>query len=187
MSLPCLRTPFLNCADNNPGLQIKLKDGTWIDVAPRQGALIINLGDMLERWTNGVYRSTPHRVLNTTGRERYSAPFFFEPNFTCVVECLDGCVPAGAPPPPPPPVLLLLLLGILITTPHLISPSAPLHTNHNHKPCHKYLATNLTTNTSPLATNTSPQTGEAPKYPPTTSGQHLLDKYNQTHCDFKQT
>jgi isopenicillin N synthase-like dioxygenase len=40
--------------DENPGLQIKLKDGSWMDVPPKKDALIINLGDMLERWTNGV-------------------------------------------------------------------------------------------------------------------------------------
>jgi isopenicillin N synthase-like dioxygenase len=77
--------------DDNPGLQIQLKSGEWVDVPPRPDALIVNLGDMLQRWTNGIYRSTPHRVLNVTGRERYSIPFFLEPNFHARIECFPAC------------------------------------------------------------------------------------------------
>mmetsp|Transcript_8405 Transcript_8405/g.19617 ORF Transcript_8405/g.19617 Transcript_8405/m.19617 type:complete len:317 (+) Transcript_8405:30-980(+) len=83
--------------DANPGLQIKTKEGAWLDVPPRTDALVINLGDMLERWTNGVYRSTPHRVLNTHGKERFSAPFFFEPNFHARVCPLPSCVSPERP------------------------------------------------------------------------------------------
>ena len=75
---------------------------------------------MLERWTNGKFRSTIHRVISR-GDERYSIPFFYEPNFDTVVECVD--------------VFL--------------------------------------------------RPGEKAKYPPTTSGQHLLDKYKETHSDFQ--
>ena len=69
--------------------------GEWLSVPPIAGAYICNIGDLLERWTNGCYRSTLHRVVNTTGQERYSIPFFLEPNFDCVVEPLPQ-VRAGA-------------------------------------------------------------------------------------------
>lgn len=56
----------------------------------------------LRRWTNGLFKSTLHRVVNTAGKERYSCAFFFEPNFNTRVECLPCCVsaerPAGYPP-----------------------------------------------------------------------------------------
>ncbi|KXZ46072.1 hypothetical protein GPECTOR_47g347 [Gonium pectorale] len=126
--------------DEVPGLQIWLPDGgpeaaadagaargeegvggRWWDVPPQPGAFVINLGDMLERWTNGRYRSTLHRVINTTGRERYSVAFFFEPNFDCPVEVLPCC------------------------------------TGGVHGP---------------------------PRYPPTTAGRHLLDKYAATHAGY---
>ena len=99
--------------DDVPGLQI-LQEEKWIKVPPRQKTFIVNLGDMLQRWTNDRYRSTIHRVINTSGKERYSIPFFYEPNFDCVVSCLENC-------------------------------------------------------------------GE-PQYAPITSGQHLLEKYSQTHA-----
>jgi|UniRef100_A0A8J9RZE9 isopenicillin N synthase-like dioxygenase len=108
--------------DSTPGLQIFTKDNIWLDAPPVAGALVVNLGDMLERWTNGIFRSTKHRVLTAGGTERYSIPFFYEPNFDTVVECLSECCDTE------------------------INPG---------------------------------------KYPRTTSGQHLLEKYKQTHADFK--
>eukprot|EP00882_Tetradesmus_deserticola_P026949 GHRQ01029774.1.p1 GENE.GHRQ01029774.1~~GHRQ01029774.1.p1 ORF type:complete len:192 (+),score=75.26 GHRQ01029774.1:466-1041(+) len=91
----------LLATDEVPGLQVHL-DGSWQAVQPLAGAFIVNLGDMLERWTNGLFKSTLHRVINTTGQERYSIPFFFEPNFTTRVECLPCCVTEERPPAYPP-------------------------------------------------------------------------------------
>jgi len=107
--------------DLNPGLQIYTKDEEWIDVPPRPKAYVVNLGDMLERWTNGLFRSTKHRVLTSAESERYSIPFFYEPAFDTEVTCIDVCCSEDNPA----------------------------------------------------------------KWKPTTSGQHLLDKYKQTHADFE--
>lgn len=112
----------------SPGLQIwETRSGSgdggggrWRDVPPKEGAFVVNLGDMLQRWTNGRYRSTLHRVINPRGAERYSCAFFFEPNFDTVVAALPACVGEG----------------------------------------------------------------EAPRWPPVTSGQHLLDKYAATHAGY---
>ncbi|TMW61716.1 hypothetical protein Poli38472_010779 [Pythium oligandrum] len=82
--------------DENPGLQIWYEN-EWIDVPPRQDAFIVNIGDMGERWTNGIFQSTKHRVVNLEGKERYSVPFFYEPNFPCKVECFPSCVTPDRP------------------------------------------------------------------------------------------
>lgn len=77
--------------DDNGGLQVKSRQG-WIEAPPIAGALVVNIGDMLDRLTGGVYRSTPHRVLNVSGRSRLSFPFFFDPGFAARIEPLPGRV-----------------------------------------------------------------------------------------------
>ncbi|MFB9412083.1 isopenicillin N synthase family dioxygenase [Dactylosporangium matsuzakiense] len=75
--------------DDNGGLQVK-RDGGWIDAPPIDGTFVCNIGDMLDRLTGGWYRSTPHRVRNTSGNERLSFPFFFDPDFAAEVPPLPG-------------------------------------------------------------------------------------------------
>jgi isopenicillin N synthase-like dioxygenase len=88
------------------GLELLTRDGRWIPVSPAPGELVINIGDMLQRLTNGKLRSTSHRVVNPTpdraSNARYSMPFFlhFRPDF--VIEALPGTVPEGEEPKWPP-------------------------------------------------------------------------------------
>lgn len=70
--------------DGVEGLQAQHRDGHWIDVPPQEGSLAVNFGKVLELWTGGAIRATPHRVLGH-GRERYSIPFFFEANVDAVI------------------------------------------------------------------------------------------------------
>ena len=105
--------------DGTPGLQVLLRDGRWYNVPHVEGCFVVNIGDMVQRWTNDHITSTVHRVVKLVPQERYSMPFFYEPNFNTEVVCLPQfCVDREA------------------------------------------------------------------RYPPTTSGQHLLDKYKQTHTSF---
>jgi isopenicillin N synthase-like dioxygenase len=71
--------------DMSGGLEIKTKSG-WLAAAPLPNSFVCNIGDMLDRMTGGYYLSTPHRVLNVTGRDRLSFPFFFDPNFNAEVK-----------------------------------------------------------------------------------------------------
>ena len=75
--------------DENGGLQVQFSDGSWIDAPPRADALIVNVGQLMTRWTNGRFRSAVHRVINDTGRERYSIPQFHHPDFRAVVDPRD--------------------------------------------------------------------------------------------------
>ncbi|MFZ2081700.1 MAG: 2-oxoglutarate and iron-dependent oxygenase domain-containing protein [Xanthobacteraceae bacterium] len=75
--------------DDVGGLQVKTAQG-WLEAPPIPETLVCNIGDMLDRLTGGYYRSTPHRVRNTSGRERYSFPFFFDPAFDAEIEPLPA-------------------------------------------------------------------------------------------------
>jgi isopenicillin N synthase-like dioxygenase len=66
------------------------------------GAYVVNIGDCLMRWTNDIYVSTPHRVVNRSGRERYSIAFFLDPNPDARVAAIPSCVPAGESQKYPP-------------------------------------------------------------------------------------
>lgn len=80
------------CQDDMGGLQVKSNGGQWIDVPKLPGSFVMNVGDMLHRWSNGLLKSTPHRVINTSGKERYSCPFFFDPHVSTNITPLEKCV-----------------------------------------------------------------------------------------------
>lgn len=82
--------------DDVGGLQVMTPEGDWVDAPPVPGTFVLNVGDMLHRWSNGRLRSTPHRVINRSGRARYSCPFFYDPNVETVVAPLTG-TPAFEP------------------------------------------------------------------------------------------
>ena len=79
--------------DENGGLQIKSK-GEWIDAPPVENTFVCNIGDMLDKMTGGLYKSTPHRVKNTSDKSRLSFPFFFDPSFDAKVERIENLNPA---------------------------------------------------------------------------------------------
>ncbi len=81
--------------DDTGGLQLKSR-GRWLEAPVVPGAFVCNIGDMLDRMTGGLYRSTPHRVQNRSGRERLSFPFFFDPGWTTEVRRIE--LPHPRPP-----------------------------------------------------------------------------------------
>ena len=73
--------------DNIGGLQAFSKDNGWIDIEPMEDALVVNIGDIVQVWSNGAYRAALHRVLPIAhGKSRYSLPFFYQPSFDSVIE-----------------------------------------------------------------------------------------------------
>jgi isopenicillin N synthase-like dioxygenase len=80
------------------GLSINLPDGRWLDAPGVEDAFVVNGGDILHRWTNERFLSTPHRVRNVSGQLRYAVPFFCDPDHDTVIECLPTCGPAKYPP-----------------------------------------------------------------------------------------
>ena len=76
--------------DQVGGLQVRTPAGNWVDAPYKPGTLVVNVGDMLHQLSNGRLLSTPHRVINRSGRERFSIPFFFDPHVDTVIAPLAG-------------------------------------------------------------------------------------------------
>ena len=89
--------------DDAGGLQVQALSGEWLEAAPVEGSFVVNLGDLMARWTNDRYRSTLHRVVNRAGaaraaRHRYSIAYFFDIDYHAEVRALPGCFDAANPP-----------------------------------------------------------------------------------------
>lgn len=83
------------------GLQVRRVDGTWIDAPHRPNSFVVNIGDAMARWSNGVFNSTPHRVVSPSGRDRLSIAYFFDPNLDAEVRCLPAFCHDTPPKHPP--------------------------------------------------------------------------------------
>ena len=81
-----------------PGLQIRIDEENWLDVPYVPNSFVVNSGDMLHRWTNGHYKSTPHRALPPIGRARYAIPYFLGPHLDTEIKCLATCQGPDDPP-----------------------------------------------------------------------------------------
>ncbi len=84
--------------DGVGGLEVRVRDGSWISATVPDGHLVVNLSDMLAIWTNDRYVSNPHRVVNPPDMSRYSIPLFVTPPYHLRVECLPTCVEPGEVP-----------------------------------------------------------------------------------------
>ena len=85
-----------------PGLQVRTPAGDWLDVPYIPGSVAVNAGDMMQRWTNRRFKSTPHRALPPIGQQRYAIPFFLGPHIDTVIACLPTCQGPENPPKFPP-------------------------------------------------------------------------------------
>jgi isopenicillin N synthase-like dioxygenase len=93
-----------------PGLAVRLPTGEWLAPPVIPETFLVNLGNMMKRWSNDRFLSTPHGVLNDSGTERYSIAFFYSPNPDSVIECLPSCAGPDNPPRYPPAVYRDLVL-----------------------------------------------------------------------------
>jgi isopenicillin N synthase-like dioxygenase len=88
--------------DDAGGLEVWDQAEGWIEAVPIAGTFVVNVGDMMARWTNDRYRSTQHRVVNRSGRDRISVPFFYMGRLDHEVACLPGCSSEDEPAKYPP-------------------------------------------------------------------------------------
>ncbi|MDE0513036.1 MAG: isopenicillin N synthase family oxygenase [Gammaproteobacteria bacterium] len=80
--------------DDVGGLEVQNSEGDWISAPPKEGTFVVNLGEMMRVFTNGIYRSNMHRVVNNqSGESRYSCPTFFDPDYFYKVKCVPTCIP----------------------------------------------------------------------------------------------
>ena len=93
-----------------PGLAVRLPSGEWLAPPVIPGTFLVNLGNVMKRWSNDRFLSTPHAVLNDSGTDRYSIAFFYSPNVAARIECLPSCTGPDDPPHYPPAVYRDLVL-----------------------------------------------------------------------------
>ena len=93
-----------------PGLAVRLPSGEWFAPPIIPGTFLINLGNIMRRWSNDRFLSTPHGVLNESGTDRYSIAYFHSPNPSVIIECVPTCVDAENPPRYEPAVYRDLVL-----------------------------------------------------------------------------
>lgn len=93
-----------------PGLAVRLPSGEWFPPPVLPGTFLVNLGNMMRRWSNDRFLSTPHGVINESSADRYSIAYFHSPNPSSVIECLPSCVSADDPARYPPAVYRDLVL-----------------------------------------------------------------------------
>lgn len=113
--------------DQVPGLQVKNADGHWVGAPPLPGSFVINLGQQMERLTNGLFKATAHRVVNASGSERYSLPFFLEPNWDAEISVLETCQSPEHPPAYEPVLAGPYYLAILERSHAEIPPEMRVH------------------------------------------------------------
>jgi isopenicillin N synthase-like dioxygenase len=101
-----LITLLIGASDS--GLEVLTRQGAWLPITTAGDAIVVNIGDMLQRLSNHVYPSTTHRVVNPVGeaarRSRYSMPFFLHPNPDFLIEVLPGCITPDRPSRYPEPI-----------------------------------------------------------------------------------
>lgn len=83
--------------DETGGLEVLDRNGDWVTAHPIPGTLVVNVGDLLARWTNSRFMSTAHRVVNRSRKTRHSLGLFYDPNFETVVDPSDICGPDETP------------------------------------------------------------------------------------------
>lgn len=91
--------------DDSGGLEVQKSDGSWVAAPPIPDTAMVNTGDLLERWTNGLFRSSPHRVVpfgDSHRRDRYSVVLFYSPHRDTVISCLEPCQSPENPAKYPP-------------------------------------------------------------------------------------
>jgi isopenicillin N synthase-like dioxygenase len=94
---------ILAMTDAAGGLEVRMPDGAWVSVVARPNELVVNLGDMMARWTNGRWASTVHRVanppvVNLAASRRQSIGYFMHPDYDAPIRCIPTCVGEGATP-----------------------------------------------------------------------------------------
>lgn len=113
--------------DQAGGLQVQNVNGDWIDAPPITGTYVVNIGDMMARWSNDRYKSTPHRVISPLGVDRYSMPFFAEPHPDTEISCLPGCHSDDNPPKYPSTTCSQYMLSRFAETYAYRREQQPLH------------------------------------------------------------